>query len=266
MHWIINAGLRRETGFFALMDQIERQGQAHTLVHKPPLVEYLVDPEDPVDSDGRPKPYTLPPIAGPAYVVGTVSMKAISLAHGWTPGFIDAPSNREAFSAWDGHMLNGDAAFVQLGDVVAPATRFFIRPDADYKGMPGKVMEPERFDAWRANAIADPVLPISADLEVMVAPLRPIWSEYRCIVIDGRYVTGSRYKLGGVAGYSPDVGDRIVRFVEERIAEWNPRLGLAIDVADTPDGLKVIETNAISSAGFYAIDMARYVTAIAALG
>jgi hypothetical protein len=93
----------------------------------------------------------------------------------------------------------------------------------------------------------------------MIAPMRAIWSEYRCIVVDGRFVTGSRYRTGRTVAYSPDVGARIVRFVNERVAEWNPRIALCIDVADTPDGLKIIETNDVSSAGFYAIDMSIYV-------
>lgn len=36
MHWIINSTLTGEGGYYALVEQIERQGHAYTLVRKPP--------------------------------------------------------------------------------------------------------------------------------------------------------------------------------------------------------------------------------------
>ena len=66
--------------------------------------------------------------------------------------------------------------------------------------------------------------------------------------------------------YSPEVGQRIIDFANERVREWNPRIAFTLDIADTPEGLKIIETNAISSSGFYAIDMNKFVGEIVALG
>lgn len=267
MHWLVNTALSREGGYFALIDQLERQGVAHTLVRKPPLVQYLVAMHDEFDEQGHNKPIMLDHIEGPVFVTGTVSMAAISAAHGWNPGYIDAPSLADCIGAWGDHMLNAGARFGALGDIDPPDGGFFIRPDEGDKAFAGKTMNVEDFAAWRRDlttpgtaAYAPPETP------VMIAPLRQIWAEYRCIVVDGRYVTGSRYKTGRTVAYSPDVGDRVIRFVNERIAEWNPRQALCIDVADTPDGLKVIETNAVSSAGFYCIDMGIFVHEITAMG
>lgn len=268
MHWIVNTNLKREGGYYALMEQLERQGKAHTMVRKPPFADYLVAMHDDFDEDGHQKPIMLDHIEGPVFVTGTTSMKAVSDAHGWNPGYIDAPSQQECFEQWGEHMLNIDARFGTIRDIVPPASGdFFIRPDRDSKAFAGTIMQAEKFEGWRHDIIAiETWTTVPPDLEVMIAPLRTIWAEYRCIIVDGRYVTGSRYKTGATVAYSPDVGERIIRFANERIREWNPRIAVTLDIADTPDGLKVIETNAISSSGFYAIDMNVFVGEISALG
>lgn len=128
-------------------------------------------------------------------------------------------------------------------------------------------MQREKFEGWRHDLTKiDSWTTVPVDLAVMIAPLKTIWSEYRCIIVDGRYVTGSRYVTGRRVEYSPEVGDRIIDFANARIKEWNPRMALTLDVADTPDGLKIIETNSISSSGFYAIDMNIFVGEISLLG
>ncbi|RYE96200.1 MAG: hypothetical protein EOO77_41420, partial [Oxalobacteraceae bacterium] len=82
MHFIINTNLQREGGYYALIDQLERQGVGYTLVRKPPFADYLVAMEDDFDEDGHQKPIMLEGIDGPVFVTGTTSMKAVSEAHG----------------------------------------------------------------------------------------------------------------------------------------------------------------------------------------
>ena len=191
------------------------------------------------------------------------------LTHGWEnpgPGYITAPSQEECFIAWDKHMLNRDAVFGEIGTILPPPGEFFIRPNLDSKSFSGTTMTSHKFEEWRQDLLAiDTYTTIPADTEVMIAPLKTIWAEYRCVMIRGRYVTGSRYKTGRTVAYSPDVGQRIIDYANDRLAEWCPREALVIDIADTPDGLRVIETNAISSSGFYAIDMNLFVGEISAL-
>ncbi len=267
MHWIINTNLQREGGYYALIEQLERQGHPYTLVRKPPFADYLVAMEDDFDDEGHQKPIMLDYIQGPVFVTGTTSMAAVSASHEWVPGYISAPSQQECFEAWGHHMLNIDARFGTIRDIQPPAGDFFIRPDRDSKAFAGTVMQAEKFEGWRRDIINIKTwTTVPPDLEVMIAPLRKIWAEYRCIIVDGHYVTGSRYKTGQTVAYSGDVGDRIIDFANRRIAEWNPRIAVTLDIADTPEGLKVIETNAISSSGFYAIDMGLFVGEISLLG
>lgn len=263
MHWIVNSALAGEGGYHALIDQLERQERPYTLVRKPRGVDHLIAMHDDLDERGRHRPLNLD-ISGPVFVVGTISMKEVSEAHGWAPGYIDAPTQEECLANWGAHMLNHGAAFGTLADVAPPEGRdFFIRPDCDDKAFTGKVMRRTDFEEWRREALGNGSIP--GETRVMTAPVRTIWAEYRCIAVDGRYVTGSRYRTGRTVAYSPDVGRMIVDFVNACLAEWNPRRALCIDVAHTDDGLKIIETNAVSSAGFYCIDMNLFVGAISTL-
>jgi hypothetical protein len=91
MHWVVNTSLQREGGYEALIHNLERTATPYTLVRKPPFADYLVGMEDDFDEEGHQKPIMLD-IEGPVFVTGTTSMREVSKAHGWKPGYIDAPS------------------------------------------------------------------------------------------------------------------------------------------------------------------------------
>jgi ATP-grasp domain, R2K clade family 3 len=259
MHWVVNTSLKREGGYESLIQQLERQGVSYTLVRKPPFADYLVGMEDDV-------PMMLD-IEGPVFVTGTTSMNEVSKNHGWKPGYLDSPGIQECIEHWGEHMLNHDAIFGPIATIVPPEGGFFIRPDEDSKSFAGTIMHAEDFNNWRKDLMAiEGWTSIPPETIVMISTFKTIWSEYRCSVVNGRVVTASRYKTGRTVAYSSDVGDRIINFANDRVQEWNPRIAFTLDVADTPDGLKIIETNAISSSGFYALDMNIFVGEITKLG
>jgi hypothetical protein len=261
-HWIVNTNLKREGGYYALIEQLDKQQVPYTLVRKPPFVDYLIAMEDDLDQDGNHKPIRLN-IEGSVFVTGTTSMKLVSENHGWNPGYIDSPGLAENIQHWGNHCLNNDAVFGPLGSIVAPVGEFFIRPDEDSKAFAGTIMNHVEFEGWRNDLMSiSGYTTLPPETEVMIAPLKAIWAEYRCIIADGRYITGSRYKTGQTVAYSSDVGQRIIDYANECVREWNPRRLFTLDIADTPDGLKIIETNAVSSSGFYAIDMNIFVGVI----
>jgi hypothetical protein len=270
MHWVINTCLRREGGYDALIHQLERQNTPYTLARKPPMAPYLCAMHDDLDEDGHNKPITLD-IEGPVFVTGTTSMQAVSEAHGWSPGYITAPSQQECIEHWGEHMLNHDTRWGRIDEIVVPDGPFFTRPDLDLKAFSGTVFDPqdktaETFEEFRARIMnIQGWTNCPPDTLVMVAPVREIWSEYRCYVIDGEVRTASRYKTGRTVAYSQEVGDMFIKYANDRVKEWNPRSAFVMDIAHTPDGPKVIETNAISSSGFYAIDMNIFVGEINAL-
>jgi len=90
-------------------------------------------------------------------------------------------------------------------------------------------------------------------------------AEYRLRVVDGVIVSASTYRRGGAPFLSDQVDERVLAFGRARVAQWSPNRAFSLDVADTPDGLKVVEINAIGSSAFYAADIGRFVAAIEAM-
>lgn len=260
MHWVIHAGLSREPGFDLLVHEIRRRALPLTFVrtmdHGRRMVETDQTGEHALGAVDR----TVTP-GEPVYVVGTTTMKPLCDALGWLPGYVDAPTLHECNASWRTDALNADARFMRIADIAADRN-VFVRPDADGKSFTGNVLDPDRLAAWRLAVLHGEVPRVDGDDIVALAEPKKIWSEYRCILLDGRYVTGSRYRTGKAISYSADVGGRIIRFAEALTAIWRPRRLMCIDVADTPEGLKAIEANAPSSAGLYAIDANAYVEAV----
>ena len=93
-------------------------------------------------------------------------------------------------------------------------------------------------------------------------------------VVKGKVVTSSQYKSGtDVVGYSDDQTDeRVTKFAQNMANLWHPVVlgepcvlpakAYALDIAETPDGLKVIEINTINSSGFYGADVQKIIMAI----
>lgn len=261
VHWVIDRTLGRAEGSYEyLIRHLDQTETPYTLVRKPPFADYLVGP---VDND---TPITIE-VPNPVFVSGTLSMRLVSEKMGWTPGYVDAPSQTELFDAWGDHMLNYGAIVAKFKDIVPPKGSFFIRPVEDTKSFAGQIMdEPTQFEYWRqAIMLGDfPFATLGPDDEIMMAPIKRIYAEYRLFVVGGKIVTGSRYKLGNRVFYTTDLDDNMLQFAQDRISEYCPRRALCLDIAhvEGDEPYKVIETNSLSSSGFYACDMGKFIDAI----
>jgi hypothetical protein len=116
------------------------------------------------------------------------------------------------------------------------------------RSIPGIVVTPGEL----ADLRIDPATPIWA------APPREIMAEVRVWMIGGRAAAASTYRVSGQPRYCTD--DRIVRQACAEASRmhgvWHPGRHYVVDVALTPEGMKVIEYNPIHSSGWYAADPA----------
>lgn len=174
---------------------------------------------------------------------------------------------------WQPFMLNGaEAMFLNLRDVPARLANddklWFMRPVNDSKEEPGRVRS-----AGEIIALADKVLtldeeeiPLGAlrhDTELMLTEPVRILKEWRFWVVDEAVVTYSLYKEGARVVYRPEVDDDALDFAADLVA-LNPGYAKAyvIDVCRTEEGLRMLETNCINAAGFYAADLIKLASAL----
>lgn len=161
------------------------------------------------------------------------------------------------------HCLNYESVICdKLGNIDFPLEfDAFIRPVLDNKSFTGQVLP--------ANS---PVTKIQFgnlkhknknEIEVIIAPVQKIISEYRFFVVDGEIITGSLYRHGGKVYYKEVTHEtEVLEFAEKMIGIWQPSQMFVIDIAVVPKGLKIIEFGSIHNCGFYDINLSKLIQAI----
>lgn len=246
MHWVIQQSIFKPGNYSLLVDALDAMDISYTTVAiRNGTVEMTPDVS----------------VAGKVYVCGAIRLAQIARNKGWVPGsFLN---ENFVFQRWrkalGAELLNDAMTAGRLADIAAPRDgRFFIRPAEDNKAFDGTVIDAEMLADWRR----DPTKQHLQAMDVIVAPVRQIYREYRLFVVNHQVITGSVYKVGGKPHISSEIEDDVLDYARTMIGRWTPAESLVIDIALTADGFKVIEFNNINSSGFYASDVAKYVAAI----
>lgn len=255
MHWILQHNYRWDAGTKELIEILKRSNIPHS-IHK--VIPFVGEIEPDISPEGK------------VIVIGAYSLRRVAKRKGWIPGSFDLGDmtfqiHRER---WGDEMLNSDALITTFGDVInydLPHT-FFARPVLDSKTFAGTVFDRDEFVEWRSKFMelgADHQnMDLTPDTEIMISTPKNIVQEYRCWIVDRKVVTASLYKRSGRVIYS-DVVDQYVTDYAQRIADsWSPLDCYVLDVAVMEDGLKVIETNTLNAAGFYAANMSKLVQSL----
>lgn len=174
---------------------------------------------------------------------------------------------------WQPYLLNGsDAVFLTLQDVPGQLAddgrSWFFRPVEDSKEVAGSVKSSDEIIAiaQKVCALSEAEIPkgsLRHDTQMMFTKPVRILKEWRLWVVSGRVVTYSLYKEGSRVVYRHEIDDDALAFGEQLVAA-NPMYSPAyvIDICRTEDGLRMLETNCINAAGFYAADLAKLVSEI----
>lgn len=284
MLWVVQNNLYNEAGYRRFMEALERLKRFdgvdldYQVVKVVPFTSKLLHPDfDSMvdDFDSAEEPYIDP--KQKIIVSGALSLCRIAEEKGWTPGSY-ANENFD-YEIWrDGfgrhHMLNPDAVVGTVANIAIPNKWDwrFVRPAADTKAISGTVMSRHDFHDWRMSIVGISKdeyehTPLHKDTKIIVAPKQEIYAEYRMFIVRDKLVTGSMYKQGHrVLSDNGDEVDYDVEAYAAGLAElWHPADAYALDIAKTPDGLKVIEINNINSAGFYGADVQQIIMAITEL-
>lgn len=268
MHWILQYNLYREEGLVALIEGLRRLDIPYTLVKAVPMSDDAPEGEQIYlyDETTDNVPFVNPP-DGPVMVCGSTTLANIAAKRKWYPGsFLNSNHDYRVWKEHYGeHLLNVDAVVSRLDSVERRVGPFFIRPCEDSKTFSGKVVDDwEDFVAWRDRvlSISDHYTTLTPDAMVACSSPKIIFTETRFFVVDGEIVGQSVYKRGKRVIYDAMVDDEAVAYAKEMIALWQPARAFVIDIAWTDEGYRIVEINCINSAGFYAIDVLKFISAI----
>lgn len=249
--WIVQSNLFGEEAVTRLVDCLERMEFDYDLVKVIPFGGG-VEPE--VENNGQ-----------PVVVIGSISLVNHARKKGWFPGAWSNPkiyNFRHYLEQYGDKMLNygGKIGTLRYVYSMVKEEKVFIRPLADDKSFAGAVMSDYDIDEWRNRLVnAEKGWTVDLDTEILVAPLKTIWSETRFVCQCDRICSGSQYKRGNRVLYSEVVDNHISDFAKSCIHPFTFGKPLdtmyVMDIADTPEGPKIIEFNNVNSAGWYECDI-----------
>ncbi|MEL7214255.1 MAG: ATP-grasp domain-containing protein [Pseudomonadota bacterium] len=208
----------------------------------------------------------------PVILFGSYSLWRYAAANKLHPGvFKIRPFVHEL--SWQPFMLNGpEAIFLSLQDIpgqlAGDKRDWFLRPVDDSKETPGSVRSAAQIIEM-AKAVLTlkkediPKGSLRHDSELMLTRPARILTEWRLWVVDDQIVTASLYKQRTRVIYKPQIDDDALAFAKT-LVKANPHYAEAyvIDICRTPEGLKLLETNCLNAAGFYAADLQKLVQAL----
>lgn len=277
MHWILQNNLFNEAAYQVLLDTLERFELPYSIHKVIPFIGELTEPEAPV-------------VDGPVICMGSYSLRHAAKKHGWSPGVFDLePFHFEVQrEKWGRHMLNYHSVVSRFEDAVFPFYSIcsahqkedpecprcaigtvgrlaFVRPIEDSKVFAGKVFDREEFYDWKRKVCVlehDYGNSLTKDTLVQVAHPVQIYVECRVWVVKGKIITSSIYKRGDKVIYSDEVPQCYLDYAQECIDIWQPHDAFVIDVADTPNGMRIVEINTLNSCGFYAANIQKLVMSL----
>jgi hypothetical protein len=260
--WIVQTNLIKDSTMQGVWLSAEECGCEVRAVNIRPHADDLVEDEEFAALHAVPENILVP--------YGSLTLNRLSYARGWRGNCFD----RDTFSTqvWNeksDDMLNSEAYYMRMDEVAdffadkPGISTWFIRPMQDTKSFTGSVTEAEEIIEWSKKMAAitnNPIL--GAWTMVNVSPVKKLFSESRFFIVDGKVVDGSYYMFGGKITSSHIDQPETLQKAQELADKWLPHPCCVMDLADTEDGVKIVEWNTIGSSGFYDHDIRKIVYAM----
>lgn len=272
MLWIVQNNLYDEAGYVKFIEALERL-DVDFLVVKPIPFTNIIMPASFDSFSQNVKDVDEPFIDNTEKVIafGATTLSRIAKAKEWTPGTyltdaFDFETWRDGFGKHN--ILNSGSEVGKICnsfDTRGMGDTLFVRPVDDSKAFTGLTMSRYDFFGWKQSISQideEEFVPLHKNTKIAVATYKHINAEYRFFVVNNEVVTQSLYKRGKEVYYTEYVDDEVIRFARHMVDLWTPADAFVIDIADTPEGFKVIEINNINSAGFYAADPQKIIAGI----
>lgn len=168
---------------------------------------------------------------------------------------------------WGDKMLNtgGEVlSFMQfIEEKIDSKSEWFIRPNEDDKCFAGTTMTAEEIKKWYSKILDIDNPNLNAHTLIFVSEKKEIKKEWRNFIVNQKVIDSARYIKNGELNISTqDCPKEMIQFVEKCATEFSPHNIFVMDVADTPNGFKIIECNCFNGTGFYNHNIKKIVSAI----
>jgi hypothetical protein len=267
--WVLQNNFHSEPGYSHLVDGIERLGLPFVIVKPVPFTHRLLRADADTSSsavDVEDLPEAEIDLNKPIFPMGSYTLAKIGKQRGWRPGAMLANLDYSTWAAaWGaGRLLNPNARICRFGDANFDDEAAFVRPVEDSKSFSGKVFERGEWRGWKSRVLENcgATDPLNLDTEVLIAAPVVIHSETRCWVVGGEIVTVSGYKRGKQVIYTAGADEEVLKFAADCIRDWVPNVAFVLDIAQTPDGCRIIEVNCLNAAGFYAAETMKLICSL----
>lgn len=166
------------------------------------------------------------------------------------------------YAGLDLPLLNGDATMYPIATNLAQSfdREMFIKPSKDEKAFDAGILVPgqtiEGFIAGQPQARN-----WKGEMAV-IAPCKAITAEYRFFVVDRQVITGSLYRFAGKANFNANIPVNVMQCAIEFAQVYQPHSVFTMDLAETPEGIRIVEYNCWNASRMYAADVAKIFHAV----
>ena len=206
------------------------------------------------------------PVGNDVIPYGSTLLVKLARKQSWTGVFYNDKFQTAAWSANRSDMLNAEQTILpasQVGDYLKGFNDdlpLFIRPAVEHKAFAG--------GCWSVSDLKTSIPTgrfgrYAYDIETLVAisPVVDILSETRWFVVNGVVVSGGIYRLRNTSVMIRETNPAAIAEAQNLADVWLPIPTCVMDLATTPDGVKVVEFNCFNSSGFYNHDIEAVVKA-----
>jgi hypothetical protein len=254
MYYIIQENLFREHHFNTLIEHLKRYNMDYEVIPFRPFTDELEFKTDRKN----------------VWAFGSTNLAVVAKKYDWYPGSMyNENHDLTVYGAHYGnHMLNSDGKVINFGDKVPEdyPHLFFARPTKDTKQFSGQIFTHESWNEW-SQEIEDSSLKqtLTAETQILIAPLKEIQQEIRCWIVDGKPVTISQYKIGRRVNYLNMDNNQEAQIFAQQICDlYCPADAFVLDICLSEDEYKVLEINCINCSGFYDGNMSKLIQALEA--
>lgn len=166
------------------------------------------------------------------------------------------------YAGLDLPLLNGDATMYPIAANLLQSfdREMFIKPSKDEKAFDAGILAPgQTIEGFIAS---QPQARNWEDEMAVIAPCKAITAEYRFFVVDRQVITGSLYRFAGRANFNANIPANVIQCAIEFAQMYQPHSVFTMDLAETPEGIRIVEYNCWNASRMYAADVAKIFHAV----